>query len=76
VSDKCPEKIVFSLFILFLGTYQTHLQELKMCQNNIIDQEELKILHFDYNIFSFFDSRWINKGKILSLSRFKTFFMK
>jgi hypothetical protein len=44
-----------------------------MCQNNIIDQKELKTLHFDYNIFSFFDSRWINKSKILSYIVLKPF---
>jgi hypothetical protein len=74
--DKCFQKIVFSLLMLFLDTYKTYLQELKMCENNNIDQRGLKALHFDYNIFSFLDSRWINKYKILSYLVFKLFFLR
>jgi hypothetical protein len=33
-----PKKLFFSLFLLSLDTYQTYLQELKMCWNNNVDQ--------------------------------------
>jgi hypothetical protein len=36
--------------------------------------EKLKTLHFNYDNFSFFDSRWINKDQILSYPVLKLFF--
>jgi hypothetical protein len=41
-----------------------------------VDQREVIDIKVDYSAFKFFDSRWINKGKILLYLVIELFLMK
>jgi hypothetical protein len=69
------KEISFSLLLLYLkhiSDISTRINDVS--KNNVYINEGLKTLHFDYNMFIFFDSIWINKDKIESYFVLKYFF--